>query len=443
MDALRSRGGPAALVLAALLLALGVGWLVPQTPLIALAAAGAVLLLGLVAVDAALVPLLFLPLLYVTYRVGGGGVDLSVSDLALGLGTIPALVFARRPYSRPMRQILWFTAIYQTSTLFTVIANPYLANGVEWVHAWFLIGGALIYGWAIGRGGHGRTGMLLLLATACVLSLFVVARGLISLAQGTFGPVELGYGMQKNFLGTVLAMTALIAYVRPRWLQLQPHLAAGIFWLLAAAVGFTQSRQAIIALGIVLAILVLRSNTDRRRSKLILLVVIPAAVVVGTLVQEQSKSGNQFNSYFQRLTWFGDAIEIWSTRPLVGVGLRYWYTGRYPAFQPPNAEIEVLASAGLIGLAGFVVLMIGCVGVLWRVPPAYGILAVLAVLSRFIQGQFDLFWVASQCSIPFVIAGICLGVQALHDDEGGTLLAQDATMDGARHPGATAGAVSS
>lgn len=440
MDVLRSRVGPTAVLLAAVVLALGVGWLVPRDPLLALGAAGAVLVLGLVAVDAALVPLLFIPLLYMTYRVGGGGVDLSVSDMALGLGTIPAMIFAKRPYSRPLRQLLWLTVVYQASTLFTVVANPYTANAVEWVHAWFLVGGALIYGWAIGRSGHAATGMKLLLGTASVVAGFVILRGLVNLSQGSFEAVALTFGMHKNFLGTVLAITALIAYVRPLWLDLHPSVANALFWWLTVAVGFTQSRQAIIALGIALVVLVLRTNTDRRRSKLILLAVIPAVVVVGTLVQEQVESDNEFNSFFQRLTWFEDSFEVWSTQPIVGVGLRYWYTGNYPAFQPPNAEIEVLTSAGIIGLAGFLTLMIGSVVVLWRVTPTYGTLAVLVVLSRFVQGQFDLFWVAAQCSIPFVIAGICLGVQALHEADGVVLRARDLTGEdpAARPPTATA-----
>lgn len=429
MDVLRSRVGPAAILLAAVVLALGVGWLIPQDPLLALGAAGAILVLGLVAVDAALVPLLFIPLLYITYRIGGGGVDLSVSDTALGLGTVPAVIFARRPFTRPLRQLLWLTVIYQASTLFTVVANPYTANAVDWVHTWFLIGGALIYGWAIGRSGHGDTGMKLLLGTASVVAGFVILRGLLNLSQGSFEAVALTFGMHKNFLGTVLAITALIAYVRPLWLELDARVANALFWWLTAAVGFTQSRQAIIALGIALVVLVLRTNTDRRRSKLILLAIIPAMVVVGTLVRDQAESDNEFNSFFQRITWFEDALEVWSTQPIVGVGLRYWYTGNYPAFQPPNAEIEVLTSAGLIGLAGFLTLMIGSVVVLWRVTPAYGTLAVLVVLSRFVQGQFDLFWVAAQCSIPFVIAGICLGVQALHEDDGVALRARDLTSE--------------
>ena len=33
----------------------------------------------------------------------------------------------------------------------------------------------------------------------------------------------------------------------------------------------------------------------------------------------------------------------------------------------------------------------------------------VVILSRLVQGQLDLFWVAVQTSIPFLIVGICLG----------------------------------
>jgi hypothetical protein len=36
------------------------------------------------------------------------------------------------------------------------------------------------------------------------------------------------------------------------------------------------------------------------------------------------------------------------------------------------------------------------------------------MLGRFVQSQFDLFWVTAQVSIPFLVAGLCLG-QLVHD----------------------------
>jgi hypothetical protein len=83
-------------------------------------------------------------------------------------------------------------------------------------------------------------------------------------------------------------------------------------------------------------------------------------------------------------------------------------------FQPPNAEMEVLTTAGLLGLLAFFALMVGSLVVLWRIPPLYGTLAFTVVLARFVQSQFDLFWVTAQVSIPFLVAGLCLG-QLVHD----------------------------
>ena len=69
----------------------------------------------------------------------------------------------------------------------------------------------------------------------------------------------------------------------------------------------------------------------------------------------------------------------------------------------------MLASAGVVGLIGFLVMWIGVLVVLWRVDPRFGTLAVAILLCRLVQSQFDLFWVAVQVSVPFVVAGICLG----------------------------------
>ena len=430
---------PAALIVTAgAVMAVGVGYLAPRQPVLAVAAASLVLVMGLSALQRAALPLACLPLLYVAERLGYGGTDLSVSDLALTLGAGVSLCFAQRPFSPALRNLLWLVVTYQVATLFTVVANPYAANLLEWWHAGVLIAGALLVGWSIGREGLGRVGLLLMIATGLVLATWVIGAGLINYLAGNFEPIYLPFGMHKNFLGTVLATTATIAYVRPDWLRLRPGPALMIFTWLVLAIIATQSRQAIVGLAVVLVILVLRRRTDRRRSQLILLAVVPAVIVVLTLVRDQISSGNQHNSFFSRLTWFQEALEIWSTQPLTGVGLRWWYTDRFPGgIQPPNALLEVITASGLLGLIGFLALMIGSLLVLWRIPPEYGMLAVLVVLGRFVQGQLDAFWVAAQTSIPFVVAGICLGMHARSTDEAQPAAEPAATLP-AVPPGATA-----
>jgi hypothetical protein len=404
--------------LAAVLLALGVGYVVPDRPMIALVAGAAVLVLGLSVGQPAVVPLLAMPAMVIVERVAFGGIDLTVSDLVLALAFWPALLLSPRPFSKELRGLLWLNAIYQVLTLFTVVVNPYLANAVEWVHAWLLVSGALVVGWAVGRAGYARAGLTLFLLACSGLAVGTVGQGLLQWASGDFTAVypQWPWGMHKNFIGTLLGFSAVVAYARPAWMGWTRGWAMAAFWLSVAGIAFAQSRQAAVALGLVLVVISLRNHPGRRRSWVVLLAVIPAMFAVATFVRDDLESGNVHNSVFQRLTWFTDSLSVWQESPMVGAGLRFWTAGRSEfAFQPPNAILEVLASAGLVGLMGFIGLIVGSLLVLWRVDPRYGTLAFAVLLSRTIQGQLDLFWVSISVSVPFVIAGLCLGALAGED----------------------------
>jgi O-antigen ligase len=388
-------------------------------PYLTLGLGAALLVVGLTFREPLALPVLGMPLLLLVNRVGGA---LSLSDFVLFAAFWPALLFCRRPLSRPMRTVLWASAFYQATVLFTVIANPYVANAVEWFHSWLLVGGALLVGWAIGAAGHARAALALYVAGAVVVALFALAQFAVNLSQGNTGPVYLDEPllMHKNYIGCVLAFAAIIVYARPRWLRWNDLICLGLFGLFVAGILVAQSRQALIGLAVAIAVVALRPDPHRHRSKVVLVAIAGAALVVGTLVQDQLESGDQYNSAYQRLTWFGQAIEIWQDYPLFGAGLRWWYTDRFrESFQPPNAEFEMLSSGGLVGLIGFLVMFLVILVVLWRVDSRFGTLAFVLVLMRFVQGQFDLFWVAAQVSIPFVIAGICLGAQAHARRSGG------------------------
>jgi len=279
------------------------------------------------------------------------------------------------------------------------------------------VSGALLVGWSVARRGYARQGLTLLLVASLGLALVTIAQGAWQWAHGDFSAVYVSwpFGMHKNFVGTVLGFAAICAYARPVWLGWKRETATAVFALCSLGLLFIQSRQAIVGLGVALLFVAFRSGLQRRRWTITLLAVVPALALVATLVRDQIESGNQFNSVFQRATWFGDTIAVWLDSPWVGQGLRFWYTGRTAVFfQPPNAELEVLASAGLVGLAAFLVMMLGSLKVLWSLPARYGTVAFAVVLSRLVQSQFDLFWVAGQVSIPFVVAGLAVGA-ASHD----------------------------
>lgn len=399
--------------LAAVLAALGL--LVPGYAVFAAAGAAAVLVLGLTAYEPVALPVLAMPAMVIVERVGGGGLDLSLSDFALFGAFWFALVLAPRPYSKAMRSMLWLSAFYQVMTLFTVVVNPYVANTVEWFHAWLSVGGALVVGWAVGRAGRARLGLTLLLLPCIAFALLTCLAAAQQLAAGDTGPVYLDwpFPMHKNFVGCVLAFAALVAYARPWWVGWPHWFTLVAFWVCSFGVLAAQARQALIGLAIGIILITLRGDPDRKRSKLILLAAIPAVYFVWGAVQEQLAEDNEFNSANQRLAWYDDAIDVWQRNPWFGMGLRWWTTGRTEfVFQPPNAELEVLSSAGILGLVGFLVLFGGGLVVLWRVNPRFGTLAFSILLMRFIQGQFDLFWVAVQVSVPFAIIGVCLGAES-------------------------------
>lgn len=402
-------------------LLLAIGYLAPQHQIYALAAGCVAFVIGASMVNPMVLPLVSMVTLVVIERVGGDALNLSLSDAVLFAAFWVAVIFAPRPFSRPMRAMLWLSFTYQVASLFTVVANPYRANLVEWFHAWLLVGGAMVVGWAVARSGYARlaTYLFLIPCAGMTVLVFVYSARLFA-ATGQYGPVFLSWpwGMHKNFIGCVLGFAAVVAYARPVWLRLPHWVAWTIFWSCAAAITLAQARQAMVGLGIAVVFICLRPDPDVRRSKLILLPIVLGGLLVSTMVQDQLDSGNQFNSAFQRLTWYEQAVSVWQQNPWFGVGLRWWVSGRTQfAFQPPNAELEVLTSVGLVGLAGFLILMLGGLLVLWRVDRRYGTLAFALLLSRLVQGQFDLFWVSVQVSVPFVIIGICLGAQAYDQSE--------------------------
>jgi hypothetical protein len=300
--------------------------------------------------------------------------------------------------------------VYQFATLFTVVVNPYALNTIEWFHAWMLVSGALIVGWALGAAGYARLALSLIVFTACAFALVTVVEAVFQYAVGDFGPVTPNwpFPMHKNFIGTVLAFGAIIAYLNPDWVGWTKGWARFAFGLMAAGIVVAQSRQALIGLAAAIVVAVLRRSTTGR-SRLVLLLLIPAAWLVISMVVDQIESQNRHNSVFQRVEWLREVYHFWRESPIFGHGLRYWYNPGELPYQPPQAELEVLASAGVVGLIGFLVMWIGVLVVLWHVDPRFGTLAVAVLLSRFVQSQFDLFWVAVQVSVPFVVAGICLG----------------------------------
>jgi hypothetical protein len=409
-------GAVAAGGLAAVAVAVAVGALSVREPVLGLAAAAAVLAVGLTLAEPALVPVLAVPAILAVPRVGTAALDMSFSDAALFVATWPAVFLGARPYSRTMRNLLWAVAAYEALTFLSVLSHPYRANLIEWVHQLFLLAGALIMGWAIGRRGLAAVAYTLLVVAGGILTTAALFQAVEIYRQGTFAPVylEWPWAMHKNALGTTLAMIAIGLYARPAWLPWRPRVTNAALVYLSLGIAVSQSRQAIVGFAVMAVVVAFRDG--RRRSLGWLTLLAGSAVVaVSLLVRDQFASGNEHNSAYQRLEWYTASIDVWRESPWLGLGNRWWYvaTGEY-RFQPPQVFVEVLTTTGVVGLVAFVLLMSTLLLQLWRMPLRYGLIGFVAVASRLVQGQFDIFWVAVQSSLPFLIAGLALGAHEYH-----------------------------
>lgn len=399
--------------------------LIPTHPNLGIVAAVAILVGGITFYDPTLVPVAAMPTLIVAQRVGGQSVNLSVADAVLFVAFWFALVFARRPFSSELRSLLWLSAVYQAGSLFTVLVNRYPQNGVEWLHAWLLVGGALVVGWAVGVSGRARAGFALYAAACSLVAVGTCVIAVKQLAAGNLSPIypTWPFAMHKNFAGPLMAWAALVAFANPAWVRWPTWFSMSIFYLCLIGTLGTQSRQALVGLAVGMIIIAFRPGMGRRRAaRVMLFSMAPAVVFVATAVQNDLSGENPFNSTADRLVGIDAGMAVWRMDPMFGAGLRWFTAGPLaPGFQPPNAIVETLSSVGVVGLISFVVLVLGAVVVTWRMDRQFGTLALAIVVTRIVQSQFDQFWVSSLVSVPFVLLGICVGAQAFAERTGGSI----------------------
>jgi hypothetical protein len=368
----------------------------------------AVLAVGLASTDVGLIPVMAFPATLLMMRAG----PLSVSDVVLVAAALPAVILYNSVEAEDMRPLIWLGVIYQVALLPGLLLNPYRDNFQEWMHELFLVLGSLVVGWVVGRRGQAATALNLYLVGCAVIAVLAIGRGIYLLgSSGRFGPAYLPY-LHKNFIGTTLALALLMVFVRPDWLGWGKKACLALMLLFAGGIAAANSRQAILSVFVGIVILSLRSRQKGGgRGRLLLLALIPAIWYVGRTVYEQVKLDDPFNSVGQRLVWFVQSVEVWRESPVFGVGLRWWYGDRFDLhFQPPNAFLEMLTSGGVVGLLAFITLCAGGLWVVFRLDPRFGNIALAVMIARFCQGQLDLYWVAGQSSILWLVAGLAFGV---------------------------------
>ncbi|MFC4243682.1 O-antigen ligase family protein [Gryllotalpicola reticulitermitis] len=396
-------------IVAAVVVAATLGLLSARIGTWSIAVAIGILCVGIAAIDLALLPVVAMPLSLLSVRAGG---VLSFSDVALAGATVVALFLLRRRGAMALQPLLWAGVGYLVAVIPDLVLNRYSANYVEWAHEVVLVLGSMVVGFVIGREGKAGSAFGLYTLACAVIGVIAGIAALRGFASsGAFTPVSLN-ALNKNAIGGSLAAALVIAFARPAWLHWRPWFSNLMVVCCALGVLASQSRQGMIGAVAGVIVVALRPVARRGgRARLVFLVAIPVLYLVYQQVTTQLNSADQFNSASQRLTWYAQTIEIWKTSPIFGVGLRWWYTARFgAAFQPPNAELEVLSCVGVVGLIAFLIMFAAGARALQRIPVEYGTVGMAVIATRFVQAQFDLYWVSGQSSFLWIVAGACVGV---------------------------------
>lgn len=372
----------------AMILAAGIGGLL----LLVLAGSGAWLTLVLAAS-------------FVSTRVGANTIDMSVADVALLAGSLIAL-FKVDFRSPRVRNILVLAAIYLGALAVNVFAHTSRASVLEWLHRVALLVGALLVGIAIAQIGRVVLALRVEFTTAAV---FATAAIFVWVNTG-FAPVFV-FGFHKNFVGPMLAMSALLVQTTWKRAQFSPPGAALLWLLLIIGLLATDSRGAMLALAAAMLVVSARTRHGRRRALLLAPVILGLVIYVGISIHASTTgvNDNRFNTVRAREAAYSVALDHYHSHPWFGAGLRWFKEPGAVTGEPHNAFISTLSETGMWGTFASLVLFGGALVLMWRVPGELASAAVSLLVFRILQGQVDIFWLAGTMTLPWIIVGLAAG----------------------------------
>jgi hypothetical protein len=376
---------------------------------IGLALAGLVLVVGVFIADPVMLAVIALPGALLIQRVGGSGTNLSTADLLVFVGALVSLFFVHwdeAPHLRQfMRGIVWFQAVL----ILVLVAHPFRYNIVEWFHRWSYLAGSVLVGWVIATQGRTKQAFRLFLAGSSVIALIAMEHAV----TGHFKPAQWG-PYQKNGIGAIMLIAVLICQINPPWAGIGRLEARVNKYLCLGGLLASQSRQSIILLILAIALSYFLNPDLRGRSKLLMLGAIPLVVALYFSFTVNAKNNPKFNSVSVRVDQIGSAIHVFHLSPLLGEGMRFYNLPQFiTVTAPPNVFIDNLASTGIIGSLAFLFMLFVTMRAMFRLPYALGTLGLVVLLSHYIDGLFDIFWIGASSVAPFIIAGISLGMADL------------------------------
>lgn len=383
-------------------------------PSLAVVGAAVLAVAVLALIDPVVVALLAVPGVFLIQRVGGGGIDLSGSDALLVAGAVVA--FPLVPWENPeLRRVLSMIFAFQACLLVTVLVHPTSASGFEWGHRLFLTGGSVVVGAALASTGRTRAALGIFMTVAAAVGCLSAAA---SVANG-FGP---GYvlGFHKNFVGSMTLTGLAVGYLAPTYSGLSGRQLTIAKTMCAVGLLGSQSRGAIVALLLGLLVASIRSPAVWRRSSALVIVLLPLTLFAFFSLRSQLEvAPGVTSSITERTRYREQAMSVWRESPIVGQGMRFFKNGEFVlGSDPHNVIVASLSETGIVGLAALVALLAGATRVLWRMNSTLALAALTVLVARFVNGLFDIYWVAGTQSLPWMIVGLALGQPEAETDPG-------------------------
>jgi hypothetical protein len=374
-----------------------------------------VLAAGVVAILVSRRPVLLaavsVPAALVVTRVGpGGAVSLGQAATALAAAfAIPVLL--RRPMTPAFSIGLRVAVGYAAVVAIVLLAHPSETGASQLAHRTVIVvGGLLVGAWLVQEGEFERAFSWLIIGTSV---LGVVA---IWTAIQTDGAPAYPWVYHKNFVGSITATCLLVLLTARRRLPL-PTWAVGI--CSAALLGgllASRSRGGMTALGVGVLVWVLAGllvgQTKKVKAALAAAAVGLVFAIQSLLDELRTRPDDPFSSVAVRRAFNEASLQLWQEHPFLGVGIHYW-RDRYflkRAFEggPVNVVAEHLAEGGVVALVGFVALVVGMLVALSQARSDLAATAAAVLVARVAHGTVDIYWVAVQTSVTFVVVGAAL-----------------------------------
>jgi O-antigen ligase len=346
----------------------------------------------------------------------GAGVNVAGSDLALALLFAVVVVEALTGYlpdlGKTAKPALVALSPYAAWVVVLLAAHRDVSDVLQTLQRFELFLIPVLIGVAIARR---RCHVLVLNAYLWTAVAFAGLYPFFSNGNG-------GMGAQKNpagqFIANALILLLAVRPLRSKWsLGSVPILILGLLW--------TQSRGAIISVGVALLVLGL-AHRGQERGRFLLMIVPFAVVTVGAfalLPQDAQQRNLDFSttsgtdaarSADSRNQFTEEASAMLAEHPIVGVGIGNYAVGtptvRPSTADPHNVLMLQAAEGGYPLAATFVLMVLGIAGVLFRRARTspFAAAAAALIIASVGHGLVDVYWVRGTPVLGWLVVGMVL-----------------------------------